>query len=114
MRQTESAVLPDVQSQADVRNLPIDAAGVTGIRYPGAIQAGRAPLQTVATISMSVGLAATTKGTHMSRFLELLEAQKEALDQSRFKLLVLEMLARLKAASGALELRFPYFVRKTA
>ena len=114
MRQTESAVLPDVQSQADVRNLPIDAAGVTGIRYPVTIQTGKAPLQTVATVSMSVGLSATTKGTHMSRFIELLEAQKEVLDQSRFKLLVFEMLAKLKAPSGTLEVRFPYFVRKTA
>jgi GTP cyclohydrolase FolE2 len=78
------------------------------------IQAGNAPLQTIATLSMSVGLSASTKGTHMSRFLELLEAQREPLDQRRFKALVLEMLTRLKAHSGTLEMRFPYFVRKTA
>ena len=113
MQQTES-VLPDIQSQADARDLAIDAAGVTGIRYPLTIQAGKAPLQTIATVSMSVGLAATTKGTHMSRFLELLEAQKEPPDQGRFKRLLLEMLTRLEAHSGTLEVRFPYFVRKTA
>jgi GTP cyclohydrolase FolE2 len=114
MLQPESPALPDIQSQADARDLAIEAAGVSGIRYPLTIQAGKAPLQTIASVSMSVGLASTTKGTHMSRFLELLEAQKEPLDQARFKVLLLEMLARLEAHSGTLEVRFPYFVRKSA
>jgi len=114
MPQTESAVLPDIQSQTDTRDLPIEAAGVTGIRYPVTIQVGKAPLHTIAIVSMSVGLSATTKGTHMSRFLELLEARRGALDQGGFKALVLEMLARLEAQSGTLEMHFPYFVMKTA
>jgi GTP cyclohydrolase FolE2 len=63
---------------------------------------------------MSVGLAAATKGTHMSRFVELLDSQTQPLDQRRFKRLLPEMLARLDARFGEIEMRFPYFVTKTA
>lgn len=111
---TESPVLPDIQSRADARGLAIDAAGVTGVRHPLTIQAGAAPQHTIATLSMSVALPAASRGTHMSRFLELLEARREPFDQERFKACLLEMLARLGAHSGTLEMRFPYFVRKTA
>jgi GTP cyclohydrolase FolE2 len=61
-----------------------------------------------------VGLPAVTKGTHMSRFIELLEARTEALDQAGFKAILLDMLERLEACTGSIEMRFPYFVRKTA
>ncbi|HEY7765383.1 MAG TPA: GTP cyclohydrolase FolE2, partial [Aestuariivirgaceae bacterium] len=69
---------------------------------------------TIATFSMSVGLAAEAKGTHMSRFIELLDSQTQPLNQQRFKTLLLVMLARLDARSGELEMRFPYFVTKAA
>ncbi len=108
------AFLPDVQSQADNRDLRIDAVGINGVRYPMTIRAGKRFLPTIATLSMAIGLPAATKGTHMSRFIELLEVQTEALDQDGFKAIVLDMLQRLEARSGAIEMRFPYFVRKTA
>jgi GTP cyclohydrolase I len=63
---------------------------------------------------MTVGLSAVTKGTHMSRFIELLEAQGGVLDQTGFKTMLFDMLERLEAHSGAIEMRFPYFVQKTA
>jgi MptA/FolE2 family GTP cyclohydrolase len=63
---------------------------------------------------MSVGLHASVKGTHMSRFIELLEAQVEALDQHRFKEMTRGMLRHLGASSGVIEMRFPYFIRKIA
>ena len=63
---------------------------------------------------MTVGLPAVTKGTHMSRFIELVEAQTAALDLQGFRELVLEMLERLEARGGTVEMRFPYFVRKFA
>lgn len=94
--------------------MPIDAVGIRGVRYPVNILAGHALLSTVATLSMTVGLSAAAKGTHMSRFIELLEGQTQALDQARFRTLVLEMLGRLGASTGMIEMRFPYFLRKSA
>jgi GTP cyclohydrolase FolE2 len=106
--------LPDIQSQADGRELRIDAVGVKGVRYPVAVRSGAGSVPTVATFSMMVGLPAAAKGTHMSRFIELLEARSEALDPEGFRRLVLDMLRRLEARSGAVEMRFPYFVAKAA
>lgn len=108
------AFLPDIQSQVDNRDLRIDAVGINAVRYPMTIRAGKRLLPTIATLSMTVSLPAISKGTHMSRFIELLEAQTDALDQGGFKAILLDMLERLEARSGAIEMRFPYFVRKTA
>ena len=106
--------LPDIQSRVDDRDVVIDAVGIKGVRYPMTIQGEKGLQATIATLSMTVGLAAATKGTHMSRFIELLEAQAAPLDQGGFKTLLLDMLARLEARSGSIEMRFPYFVRKSA
>ena len=108
------ALLPDIQSQADSRDLRIDAVGIKGVRYPVIIRSGAGYLPTIAALSMTVGLPAVAKGTHMSRFIELLEARTEALDQEAFKAILLDMLVRLDARSGAIEMRFPYFVKKAA
>jgi GTP cyclohydrolase I len=108
------AMLPDVQSRADRRDLRIDAVGIKSVRSPITIRAGERLLPTIATFSMAVGLPAVTKGTHMSRFIELLELQTRALDQQGFKSLLLDMLARLDARSGMIEMRFPFFIRKSA
>lgn len=107
-------ILPDVQAQPDVRDLCIEGVGVKGVRYPVTIRSAGSVMPTIATLSMNVGLSATVKGTHMSRFIEILEAQTEALNQSGFKAMVSTMLERLDATSGSLEMRFPYFVKKTA
>ena len=114
MNAPERLVFPDLQSQFDSRDIHIDGVGIKGVRYPLAISAHGEPVATIATLSLTVGLSASAKGTHMSRFIELLEAQTEALDQAHFKTLVLEMLERLGARTGAIEMRFPYFVRKSA
>ena len=108
------AVLPDVQSRLDSRALSIEAAGIRDLRCPVVIQSGRQSQATIATFSMSVGLAAATKGTHMSRFIELIDSQAQPLDQRRFNSLLLEMLVRLDARFGEIEMRFPYFVTKPA
>ena len=108
------AFLPDIQSEVDARGLSIDAVGVKDVRYPIKVRAGRRVVSTVATFSMTVGLSAVAKGTHMSRFVELLEMQTEALDPSRFQGMLDAMLQRLQARSGVIEMTFPYFVRKTA
>jgi GTP cyclohydrolase FolE2 len=106
--------LPDVQSRPDGRALGIEAAGIRNVRSPVTIRAGRAPVATVATFTLSVGLAAVERGTHMSRFIELLESLAGPLDQRGFRALLFDMLRRLKADNGEIEMRFPYFVTKTA
>ncbi len=107
--------LPDIQSQVDQRDLPIDAVGIKDVRYPVTIRTGATTsMPTIATLTMTVGLPAQSKGTHMSRFIELLEAQTAALDQQAFRAILDDMLDRLDARSGAIEMRFPYFMKKTA
>ena len=93
--------LADVQAQVDNRELRIDAVGIRGIRCPITILAGTRLIPTIATLSMTVGLSDVAKGTHMSRFVELLEAQTGALDQQGFKAMVFDMLDRLDARSGS-------------
>jgi GTP cyclohydrolase FolE2 len=114
MNAPESLMLPDIQSRPDRRNIRIDGVGVKGVRYPVSIRSGESVIATVATFSMSVGLSPSVKGTHMSRFIEMLEAQSGALDQSGFMDMLPNMLERLDAYTGVLEMRFPYFVKKAA
>lgn len=107
--------LPDVQSAADTRQLAIQQVGVKGLRYPLQLAGADGQIQnTVATIDMSVGLPPEVKGTHMSRFVELLEARQGPLDQDSLFRMLEEMLLRLEADSGRITLRFPYFIRKQA
>ena len=63
---------------------------------------------------MAVGLSAITKGTHMSRFIQLLEAQTNPLNPWRFETMLFDMVQRLQATSGMIEMKFPYFVCKNA
>ena len=114
MNAPEKIRLPDIQSQIDDRDIRIDAVGVKGVRYPVTLLTDGGTVATIATLSMTVGLSAIAKGTHMSRFIELLEMQGEPLSQSRFRTMVVDMIERLDARSGAIEMRFPYFVRKAA
>jgi GTP cyclohydrolase IB len=114
MNAPERLFLLDVQSQPDARNVRIEAVGIKGLRYPVTIRARQGLVPTVATLSMTVGLEATAKGTHMSRFVELLEAHDGPLDEIAFQNMVVDMLARLDARSGSIEMRFPYFVQKAA
>ena len=108
-------LLPDVQSIADTRRLAIQSVGIKGLRYPLLLEtAGGEHLNTVATLAMTVGLPPQVKGTHMSRFVELLEGRTGALTQDGLFRMLEEMLVRLDAASGRIELVFPYFIRKTA
>lgn len=107
-------LLPDIQSQIDRRELRIEAVGVKDVRYPLSLGIGGVVVPVNAVLTMTVGLPAAVKGTHMSRFIELLEAQEAAIDQARFKTMLLEMLMRLDAHSGTIEMRFTYFIKKTA
>ena len=80
MNAPETIFLPDVQSTADTRSLAIQKVGVKGLRYPLQLQTATGEtLSTVANLTMAVGLPPEVKGTHMSRFVELLEAPRGVL-----------------------------------
>jgi GTP cyclohydrolase IB len=115
MNAPEHFFLPDVQSAADTRRLAIQNVGVKGLRYPLQLETvGGEIMNTVANLTMTVGLPPEVKGTHMSRFVELLEGRRGVLTQDGLFAMLGEMLLRLDAASGRIEMSFPYFIRKTA
>ncbi|WP_083251365.1 GTP cyclohydrolase FolE2 [Acidihalobacter yilgarnensis] len=108
--------MPDVQSAQDDRRIRIDQVGIKGLRHPVLIVGGsdESPQATVASVDMLVDLPAERKGTHMSRFVALLNEHDSAFDLPGFELLLGEMSERLEAQNGRIEMRFPYFVRKIA
>ncbi len=110
--------MPDVQASADARRIPIQRVGIKGVRYPLRWRAGGGAQPSVGMFNLYVALPAEQKGTHMSRFVELLEARvvhaQGPLDASALVSTFREMLGRLDAARGRLEVSFPLFVRKTA
>ncbi len=115
MNAPEKFVLPDTQALPDVRQLPIQKVGVKGLRYPIQLRTADGGVQhSVAEFAMYVGLAHDVKGTHMSRFVETLEAWGEPLDVGALRRMFTQMLSRLQARSGHVELTFPYFIRKAA
>lgn len=111
-----AVVMPDVQSSIDTRHIAIQRVGVRGVRHPMLIAAtdGTA-LPTVANWEMTVALSAQEKGTHMSRFLALLEQYRStAMTPALFCQMACEMLPLLNASQGDISASFPYFVSKTA
>jgi len=107
--------IPDVQNDADSRKLAIDQVGVKAIRHPVKIMERSGGVQhTIATFDMTVGLPHQFKGTHMSRFVEILAAQERELTVESFKAMLNEMVARLEAKEGRIEMHFPYFIEKKA
>lgn len=108
-------LLPDIQGKPDHRDLAINQVGVRGLRYPlRLVDATGEARATVATLTMTVGLPPNVKGTHMSRFVEIMEAQDKALTLTCIKSLFSRMRQRLEATSGKIEFEFPYFIRKEA
>jgi GTP cyclohydrolase FolE2 len=114
MNAPERILLPDMQSVEDRRGIAIDAVGVKGLRYPVTVRVGERRLPTIADWSMSVALPPHVRGTHMSRFVELIESRPDALDPAGLRAMAVEMLRRLDAPAGSIELAFPYFVPKSA
>ncbi|MGA1302335.1 MAG: GTP cyclohydrolase, FolE2/MptA family, partial [Burkholderiaceae bacterium] len=107
--------MPDVQGTADVRNLPIQRVGIRKIRYPVLIETATAaePQPSVGVFSLSVGLPADRKGTHMSRFVALLEAmlrEGTALSVQAINRLFEDMLLLLEAEEGTLSVEAPFFI----
>ncbi|MDH5246750.1 MAG: GTP cyclohydrolase FolE2 [Betaproteobacteria bacterium] len=115
MNAPERLPLPDIQAMPDHRAIAIDRVGIRGLRHPLTVAgAAGAAIQTIATVDMSVALSATAKGTHMSRFLEVLQAHEGTIGVGSLPGLLRAMLRRLGAREGAVALRFPYFILKRA
>lgn len=107
-------VMPDVQSSVDTRQIPIQRVGVRGVRYPLTLRTPQGLQPTVGTFHLDVHLPADQKGTHMSRFVALLEDEREPLDPVSMRGLLAKMLERLEADAGRIEVSFPYFINKVA
>jgi GTP cyclohydrolase I len=108
-------VMPDVQSTPDTRQIPIQRVGVKGVRHPMTVRTQSGDVQpTVGTWNLDVHLPADQKGTHMSRFVALLEENKAPLEPAMFRTMLAAMLEKLEAEAGCIEVSFPYFVNKTA
>lgn len=114
----DNPLIPDVQSTLDTRRIAIQRVGVKGVKHPFSVKTASGIQPTIGIWNMYVQLPETKKGTHMSRFIALLEetnkAQASPLDITGFTALAEEMLALLDASEGRIEVSFPYFIKKTA
>lgn len=107
--------MADVQSSADTRKIPIDKVGIKDIRHPVVIKDRTGKDQhTVATFNMYVSLPQHFKGTHMSRFVRILNQHDFEITVDSFKEMLGEMVEILEAETGHIEMSFPYFANKKA
>lgn len=107
--------MPDVQSSVDTRHIAIQRVGVRGVRHPMLIASDGGALPTVATWEMTVALPAHEKGTHMSRFVALLESYRPmTMTPAVFGDMARAMLPLLNAQKGDISASFPYFLNKVA
>lgn len=112
---SEKHTLPDTQNQKDIREIPIDKVGVKNLRYPIAVKDKSINIQhTIATIAMTVDLPQEFKGTHMSRFVEILQCKDREIHVDSIDKILVEMQNRLRSNSSHIEIEFPYFMEKKA
>lgn len=105
----------DVQNKKDHRNIDINKAGVKSIKYPITVLDKKDKTQhTIATINMYVDLPYHFKGTHMSRFIEILNRYRKGITIRNLSTILNEMKERLNAKSAHIEIEFPYFIEKSA
>ena len=111
----EVAAMPDVQNYADTRQLAINKVGIKSIRHPVRVADKSGGVQhTVASFNMYVYLPHNFKGTHMSRFVEILNTREREISVENFESMMRQMVERLEAESGYIEMNFPYFINKAA
>ena len=107
--------IADVQSSADTRHIAIDKVGIKDIRHPVRVRdRSEGEQHTIANFNMYVNLPHNFKGTHMSRFVEILNLHEREISVVSFKEMLGEMTERLEAQAGHIEMTFPYFINKTA
>src|SRR5450631_2166623 len=107
--------IEDVQGRADTRRIPINKVGIKDIFHPVKVKdRARGEQHTVANFNMYVNLPHNFKGTHMSRFVEILHRHEREISVESFGIMLVEMTEHLAADSGHIEMTFPYFVMKKA
>jgi GTP cyclohydrolase I len=107
--------IADVQGSADTRQIAIDKVGIKDIRHPVRVKdRSEGEQHTIACFNMYVDLPHNFKGTHMSRFVEILNLHEREIGVESFRVMLSEMTERLEAGAGHIEMTFPYFVNKTA
>ena len=112
---TPNTAIPDVQNSADTRQIAINKVGIKSIRHPIKVQDKSTGVQhTIAMFNMYVGLPHNFKGTHMSRFVEILNSHEREISVENFPTMLRDMVAKLEAETGHIEMNFPYFINKTA
>ena len=114
MNAPEKIFLPDVQASRDERNIVIQKVGIKAVRHPVQIKTKVGSQASVAMIDMTVKLPADVKGTHMSRFLEVLQSQHTPLEFDSIRTLMSNMLERLEATEGHIDMKMPLFINKAA
>lgn len=115
MNQPTTANIPDVQGRADKRNIAINKVGIKDIRHPVLVRDRSDGKQhTIATFNMYVFLPHHFKGTHMSRFVSILNDHEKEISVDSFKDMLKQMSEMLEADAGHIEMNFPYFVNKKA
>ena len=112
---SQETPIEDVQNREDTRHIPINKVGIKDIRHPVRIlDRSGGEQHTIASFNMYVNLPHNFKGTHMSRFVEILNRHEREISVQSFKEMMSEMTERLEAESGHIEMSFPYFINKTA
>ncbi|MCP4995172.1 MAG: GTP cyclohydrolase I FolE2 [Gammaproteobacteria bacterium] len=107
--------IADVQSSEDTRHIAINKVGIKDVRHPVRVKdRNEGEQHTIATFNMYVNLPHNFKGTHMSRFVEILNSHEKEISVESFKEMLAEMAVRLEAESGHIEMNFPYFINKVA
>ena len=107
--------MKDIQSSKDTRNIKIDQVGIRGIRYPITLLDKQNSTQhSIASINMYVSLPESFKGTHMSRFLEILNESHHDISHRKIKQMLKKIKNKLSARQAYIELFFPYFLEKSA
>jgi GTP cyclohydrolase I len=112
---TTNTPMTDVQSSEDIRRIPINKVGIKDIRHPVRVKdRSQGEQHTIANFNMYVHLPHNFKGTHMSRFVEILNSYEREFSVESFERMLLEMAERLESDEGHIEMSFPYFVEKPA
>lgn len=111
----DAGCMKDVQSEPDHRNIAINKVGIKNLRYPVTVlDRDKGKQHTVAYINMYVDLPHECKGTHMSRFVELLHLFRPELSLKTFSDILTQMKSHLDAKSAHIEVTFPFFIEKHA
>jgi GTP cyclohydrolase I len=110
-----SDAIPDIQNQADNREVPLSKVGVKGLEYPIRVLDKVKKIQhTTAKVDLFADLPQHFKGTHMSRFIEIFHSYREDLSMPRFLEMLTAIRKDLEAESAFGAMSFPYFIEKTA